>query len=300
MRLAMREAEKACAAGEVPCGCVIVKNGQVIARGRNQVETLKDATAHAEMLALAAAQAAVGDWRLEGCTIYATKEPCPMCAGAMVHCRPSRVVFGIRDAKAGACGGWIHLLDSNPPLNHACSVQGGVLEEECLHQLRQFFRNARATARLSKRQRQAPSIGLGCHAESGWVTSKLLKRYKTALQALLPELLATPPGPAHVLSGLPLIEIAIVDDETIARVHAEFLHDPGATDVITFPYGEILASCDTAERYAAAHGLNREEELFRYLVHGLVHLHGHLDADPQQRAALFAVQEPLVARYFPA
>lgn len=144
-----------------------------------------------------------------------------------------------------------------------------------------------------------PPIELCIHAECRWVTGSLLGRYESALQALLPELLAVPPGPDHVLSGLPLIEISIVDDETIARVHAEFLHDPGATDVITFPYGEILASCDTAERYAAAHGLNREEELFRYMVHGLVHLQGYLDAEPAQRAALFAVQEPLVARFFP-
>lgn len=154
MLLAMREADKARAAGEVPCGCVIVKGGQVIACGRNQVETLKDATAHAEMLALSAAQAAIGDWRLEGCTVYVTKEPCPMCAGAMVHCRPSRVVFGIRDAKGGACGGWIHLLDANPPLNHKCEVQGGVLEEDCLHQFQQFFREARAAARLKKQQQK--------------------------------------------------------------------------------------------------------------------------------------------------
>ncbi len=152
MRLAMREAEKARAAGEVPCGCVIVKEGRVIARGWNQVECLKDATAHAEMLALTAAEAAVGDWRLEGCTVYVTKEPCPMCAGAMVHCRPSRVVFGIPDPRGGACGGWIHLLDANPPLNHQCPVQGGVLADECLAQFQGFFREAREAAKLRKRQ----------------------------------------------------------------------------------------------------------------------------------------------------
>lgn len=152
----MREAEKSRAVGEVPCGCVIVRDGRIIARGRNQVETLKDATAHAEMLALTAAESAVGDWRLEGCTVYVTKEPCPMCAGAMVHCRPDRVVFGIPDPKGGACGGWIHLLDSNPPLNHKCEVVGGVLQEQCLEQFQSFFREARAAARARKlREREA-------------------------------------------------------------------------------------------------------------------------------------------------
>ncbi len=150
MTLAMREAEKARAASEVPCGCVIVKEGRVIARGWNQVECLKDATAHAEMLALTAAEAALGDWRLEGCTLYVTKEPCPMCAGAIVHCRPDRVVFGIKDPKGGACGGWINLLDSNPPLNHRCETQGGVLEELCLEQFQSFFREARAEAKRRK------------------------------------------------------------------------------------------------------------------------------------------------------
>lgn len=144
MQQALQEAAKAERAGEVPCGCVIVKEGKVIARGWNQVETLKDATAHAEMIALTAAEAAVGDWRLEGCTVYVTKEPCPMCAGALVHCRPSRVVFGMADPKGGACGGWINLLDSSPPLNHKCPVVGGVLSEQCSEQFRGFFRQARA------------------------------------------------------------------------------------------------------------------------------------------------------------
>ena len=155
MALAMREAEKARQAGEVPCGCVIVKDGRVIARAWNQVESLKDATAHAEMIALTAAEAAVGDWRLEGCTVYVTKEPCPMCAGAMVHCRPSRVVYGMPDPRGGACGGWIHLLDSNPPLNHRCPVQGGVLGAECLEQFQSFFRAAREAAKLNKKKKAA-------------------------------------------------------------------------------------------------------------------------------------------------
>ena len=158
MALAMREAEKARAVGEVPCGCVIVKDGRVIARGWNQVETLKDATAHAEMIALTAAEEAVGDWRLDGCTVYVTKEPCPMCAGAMVHCRPSRVVFGIPDPKGGACGGWIHLLESNPPLNHRCDVTPGVLHEACLEQFRSFFREARAVAKQRKKEAREAGV----------------------------------------------------------------------------------------------------------------------------------------------
>ncbi len=155
MGLALREAGKALRAGEVPCGCVVVKEGRVIARGWNQVESLKDATAHAEMIALTAAEAALGDWRLDGCTVYVTKEPCPMCAGALVHCRPERVVFGMPDPMGGACGGWINLLDSNPPLNHRCPTQGGVLGDLCAEQFRSFFREARRAAK----QRRADRLG---------------------------------------------------------------------------------------------------------------------------------------------
>lgn len=153
MYQALREARKAARAKEVPIGAVIVKDGQVIARGWNQVETLKDATAHAEMIALTAAQAHYGDWRLEGCTLYVTKEPCPMCAGALVHCRPDRVVFGVKDPKGGAAGGWINLLQSNPPLNHYCEIRSGVLEAECLAILQEFFREARRFARLRRKER---------------------------------------------------------------------------------------------------------------------------------------------------
>jgi tRNA(adenine34) deaminase len=147
MGLALREARRAYAATEVPVGAVVVREGRVIARAWNQVETLKDATAHAEMLALTAAQQAVGDWRLDGCTLYVTKEPCPMCAGAIVHCRPARVVYGCDDPKAGAAGGWINLLDANPPLNHRCEVSRGVLAADCLALLQGFFREAREKKR---------------------------------------------------------------------------------------------------------------------------------------------------------
>lgn len=143
MGQALREARRAYAAEEVPIGAVVVREGRVIARAWNQVETLKDATAHAEMLALTAAQQTVGDWRLEKCTLYVTKEPCPMCAGAIVHCRPERVVFGCPDPKGGAAGGWINLLEANPPLNHRCDITPGVLGEECLSLIQGFFREAR-------------------------------------------------------------------------------------------------------------------------------------------------------------
>lgn len=144
-----------------------------------------------------------------------------------------------------------------------------------------------------------PKIELYLNTERDWVTEELLERYASALEAMLPELLACPVGPDHVLSALPVVEIAVVDDEAIAAVHAEFLDDPSETDAITFPYGEILVSCDTAARYAHEHGIDRYEELFRYMVHGLTHLHGYLDYEPEDREALFAVQEPLVTRFFP-
>lgn len=159
MRQAIKESKKALVNGEVPIGAIVVKDGHVIGRGWNQVETLKDATAHAEMIALTAAQEALGDWRLEGCTLYVTKEPCPMCAGAIVHCRPNRVVFGCPDAKTGAAGGWINLLDSNPPLNHKCEVHSGVLGDECLQRLRDFFRTARIAAKERKKMNTSSSLG---------------------------------------------------------------------------------------------------------------------------------------------
>jgi tRNA(adenine34) deaminase len=150
MGQALREARKAYLAEEVPVGAVVVKEGRIIARAWNQVETLRDATAHAEMLALTAAQEALGDWRLEKCTLYVTKEPCPMCAGAIVHCRPSKVVFGCPDPKCGAAGSWINLLESAPPLNHRCDVVPGVLGEQCLHVLQSFFREARERKKIER------------------------------------------------------------------------------------------------------------------------------------------------------
>ena len=143
MREALRQAARAYEAEEVPVGAVVVCEGRVIARDFNRVELLKDATAHAEMLALTAAEAAVGDWRLNGCTLYATNEPCPMCAGAIVHCRLDRVVFGAADSKGGAAGGAMNMLQF-PTLNHNCDITAGVREEDCRALLLQFFKDKRS------------------------------------------------------------------------------------------------------------------------------------------------------------
>ena len=142
MREALRMAQKAYDANEVPVGTVVVRKGKIIARAYNQVELLKDATAHAEMLALTQAEAAVGDWRLIDCDLYVTKEPCAMCAGAIVHTRVRRVIFGCADPSAGAAGSVINLLQL-PTLNHRCDVASGVLQDQCASILQDFFRKRR-------------------------------------------------------------------------------------------------------------------------------------------------------------
>lgn len=142
MREALRQARKAARLDEVPIGAVIVHQGQIVGRAWNQVETLKDATAHAEMLALTQAESALGDWRLTDCDLYVTKEPCPMCAGAIVHCRVRRVIFGCPDPKGGGAGGFWNLLQA-PNLNHRCEITQGVLQDECVHVLKSFFAEAR-------------------------------------------------------------------------------------------------------------------------------------------------------------
>src|ERR1700744_3784328 len=139
---ALRQAAKAFEQGEVPVGAVVVREGRIIARASNQVEMLKDATAHAEMLALTQAENAVGDWRLTDCTLYVTKEPCPMCAGAVVHTRLIRVVFGTPDPKGGAAGGALNLLQF-PPLNHRCDITAGLRLDECRSLLQTFFAEQR-------------------------------------------------------------------------------------------------------------------------------------------------------------
>ena len=142
MREALRQAQKANEAGEVPVGAVVVLAGKIIGRAHNQVELLKDATAHAEMLALTQAEAAVGDWRLTDCDLYVTKEPCAMCAGALVHTRIRRVIFGCTDPAAGAAGSVMNLLQM-PGLNHRCDISSGILQDKCAAILQDFFRQRR-------------------------------------------------------------------------------------------------------------------------------------------------------------
>ena len=143
MREALRQAQKAYEADEVPVGAIVVRAGKVIGRAYNQVELLKDATAHAEMLALTQAEAAVGDWRLVDCDLYVTKEPCVMCAGALIHVRIRRLIFGCADTRSGAAGGMINLLQHSA-LNHDYEITPGVLQNECAAILQDFFRQKRA------------------------------------------------------------------------------------------------------------------------------------------------------------
>src|SRR6476646_3502334 len=142
MREALRLARKALEKEEVPIGALVVRAGKIIARAFNQVEMLKDATAHAEMLAVTQAEAAVGDWRLNECDLYVTKEPCVMCAGALVHVRIRRVIFGCSDPRSGGAGGLINLLQ-HPALNHHCEITAGVLQNECGALLQTFFKQKR-------------------------------------------------------------------------------------------------------------------------------------------------------------
>jgi tRNA(adenine34) deaminase len=142
MRAALREARASADADEVPVGCVIVHDGLVIGRGHNQVEGLKDATAHAEILAIGAASAALESWRLHECTLYVTLEPCSMCAGAIVLARLGRLVYGAPDPKAGACGSVLDVIHE-PRLNHRVEVSAGLLAEECGALLREFFTKKR-------------------------------------------------------------------------------------------------------------------------------------------------------------
>ena len=150
MREALRQAARAYEADEVPIGAVVVREGRIIARAYNQVEQLKDATAHAEMLALTQAEEIIGDWRLTDCTLYVTKEPCPMCAGAMVHTRLARVVFGASDPKGGAAGGAMNLLQF-PTLNHRCEITGGIREADCRELLQRFFARQRLSEKSEKK-----------------------------------------------------------------------------------------------------------------------------------------------------
>ncbi len=142
MREALKLAADGACAGEVPVGVVIVKDGVIIGRGRNRTEELKDPLAHAEMNAMKEALAAVGGWRLNGCDMYVTLEPCSMCAGAIVHARLKKVYIGTTDPKTGACGSVMNIL-ADKHLNHQPEVETGILQEECSDILKNFFRQLR-------------------------------------------------------------------------------------------------------------------------------------------------------------
>ena len=144
MKEALKEAEKAAVMGEVPIGAVVVKDGIIIGRGHNKTETAKDPTAHAEMEAIRAASAALGGWRLLGCDMYVTAEPCSMCAGAIVWSRIENLYIGTMDPKAGACGSVFNIVQEDK-LNHQVNVTTGILQEECSRVLKDFFRSLRRT-----------------------------------------------------------------------------------------------------------------------------------------------------------
>jgi tRNA(adenine34) deaminase len=143
MRMALREAHRGAGEGEVPVGAVVVQDGRVVARAHNRPIHLHDPSAHAEILALRRAGRKLRNYRLEGCDVYVTIEPCAMCAGAMVHARVRRLVFGARDPKAGACGSALRVLNHRQ-MNHRVETQSGVLAAECASAIREFFRRKRS------------------------------------------------------------------------------------------------------------------------------------------------------------
>jgi len=145
MRAALREAQASADDDEVPIGCVIVHEGIIVGRGRNQMERLQDATAHAEMVAIGAASSTLGTWRLHECTMYVTLEPCAMCAGAIILSRVGRLVYAANDPKAGACGSVLDVIHE-PRLNHRVEITSGVLAEECGALLKAFFQRKRRAA----------------------------------------------------------------------------------------------------------------------------------------------------------
>ena len=142
MKFAIEEGKKAYEIEEVPVGAIIVKDGEIIGRGYNKKETLKDPTAHAEIIAIKEATKALGGWRLIGCTMYVTIEPCPMCAGAIMSARLERLVIGAKDEKMGGCGSVVNVTE-NDKLNHVVNTTWGILEEECSILMKKFFRELR-------------------------------------------------------------------------------------------------------------------------------------------------------------
>ncbi|MTV36445.1 tRNA adenosine(34) deaminase TadA [Duganella radicis] len=153
MRLALEQAQQAWDLGEVPVGAVVVKDGEVIAVGCNQPIGKHDPTAHAEIVALRAAAEKLGNYRLPGCELYVTLEPCVMCSGAMMHARLAKVVYGAADPKTGACGSVVNLFEQEQ-LNHHTEIEGGVMAEECGAMLKNFFAARRAAAAAARRATQ--------------------------------------------------------------------------------------------------------------------------------------------------
>ena len=145
MRAAIAEAKQALAEGEMPVGCVIVRNGEIIARGHNLREQTGDPTAHAEIVAIRAAAHALGSWRLDGCELIVTLEPCPMCAGAISQARLARVVYGAADERYG-CAGSVYRIPEDPAFNHFCPCDGGVLAQPCRALIARFFAETRTAA----------------------------------------------------------------------------------------------------------------------------------------------------------
>lgn len=153
MKAALRQAQKAYELGEVPIGCVIVFEGKIIGRGYNRRNTDKSTLSHAEITAIRKASKKMGDWRLEGCTLYVTLEPCQMCAGAIVQARIPEVVIGCMNPKAGCAGSILNILEM-PKFNHQVNVSRGILEEECSGMLTQFFKELRIRVREERRERK--------------------------------------------------------------------------------------------------------------------------------------------------
>jgi len=213
MRLALGQAEATRAAGEVPVGAVLVRHGVLIATGRNTSVGGHDPSAHAEINALRAGAAALGNYRLDGCTLFVTLEPCAMCAGAMLHARLDRVVFGAADAKTGAAGSVLDLF-AEPRLNHQTAVQGGVLAVECAELLMTFFRGRRKLAR----DRAEP------------LRDDALRTPPARFEALA-EQFGDEPGTSHFLADLPSLggwRLHYVDQGSAdATLCCVALHGPG-------------------------------------------------------------------------
>ncbi len=153
MKEALRQAKKAAAIGEVPIGCVIVCDGKIVGRGYNKRNTNKTTLAHAELIAIDKASRKLGDWRLEGCDMYVTLEPCQMCSGAIVQSRLDRVIIGAMNPKAGCAGSILNILQMQE-FNHQVEIVRGMMEEECSEVLQEFFRNLRARLKKEKEERR--------------------------------------------------------------------------------------------------------------------------------------------------